>query len=562
MATVSELTAKLGIELDQASVKQATQSLSNFGKTISAVLAGVAAGFAATGLTNFIRQTAESASLLSVYNRRLGLSTQFLQEFAGASRQAGIGTEEAFNAIQKLQDVIATASTTGSGSDLFARLGINLFDQTTKDAKTLQQIVSEIPAGFQRLPRDVNRAQTAIELFGSIRFADVVADGPERFQELIEQARRSETILSDGFFKAAERTNRQAVALGEQIRLLGIQLSDVFVPPLIDAARFLVRLTRKVRPFLKSGLEKFIFSLTRIFGAFTDVVGRVLDKFDSLKADLRGLSKEFDVFKTTVVAIGLTLGLAFAPLTTTIALLFLLIDDLVAYYDGRGSVIGLIADKLQKNFNGVYEAIKIAVDFFSEWEIILLAVGAALGPIFGPIIAIGVAVKSIIDNLNGKESAFSKFLTLPDSVIDPIVEFFLYLEDQLENLSKFLSISKLFDSISNLFSKDEEKEITVTENRKVKIPDMKKVEMGFVAANRQAQNAMVTNNTRNENQNKQVNNNTTNVENKNTFNVNVQTKTNANPDEIAQSVRSQIDEYMDQQGRELLPDALLAPEQQ
>ncbi len=75
-------------------------------------------------------------------------------------------------------------------------------------------------------------------------------------------------------------------------------------------------------------------------------------------------------FLALAAAIGVSVGeLLLIPIAiaAAIGLIYLVVDDLIAYFQGRKSVTGMIADALTQGFTDAFDAIKAAWGRFKEW---------------------------------------------------------------------------------------------------------------------------------------------------------------------------------------------------
>lgn len=316
-----EIFAHFGFSFDQAALKNTSRAVDNVrdkAKHAGAGLTHVAeglkaafAGFLAGEVAHITNEIAEQADQVAKLSQQLGIGTDNMQAWSLAAGLAGADSAEFTGGLRKLS--AALAGTTADSKDtieLFKKLGV-----TTKDgngeARQLDDILPDVAEGFKNLTNGTEKAALASQLFGrsGLKLLPLLNQGTEGAKKLKEEF----VALGGGFspeaLKNAEEYNDSITRLQFSFFSLKSQLLTSVYP----------------------SLQKTIDSITHGVVA----AGKWLHETTALGTGIKILAALLTGKLALALAPYLLPGLKFLAI-------FLAVDDLIAFLEGKDSVIGAI----------------------------------------------------------------------------------------------------------------------------------------------------------------------------------------------------------------------------
>lgn len=296
-----------GIEKVKNETAGAGKSLTGFVDGLRGAIAGVAAG-AFVALTDSIK---DQAAALKDTSEQTGLATDELQAWTLAANLGGASAQDFVAGLRKVSKELATGvDESGQQSKLFERLGID-----TKDAegnvRDLSAVLPEIAEKFAGLKSGAERSALAQQIFGKAgsKLVPILAQGAAgvaALRALFEE-------LGGGFSQEA------------------IDRADEYDDALIKLN------------FSFFGLKSLL--ATQVFPWLAKTVGELTKASVSAGKWLKETTAVSSGVKILAAILGGTLLKALAPFLLPglkFLAIFLAVDDLIGFLQGKDSVIGKI----------------------------------------------------------------------------------------------------------------------------------------------------------------------------------------------------------------------------
>ncbi len=289
--TIAELFVNIGLTGGEGVSKALTGVNTQMGQVASTSLAAKAGILAVVyGLERMTSFAGEAGLSLDLFGQSTGLSTQKLQQAQVIGREYQITNEEMSASIKGLQKVATEALLHGNYPAAARTLGIRM----TRDTFALMKQLADVA---KKLPPDIGSA-----LFATFGISDKFFAMLRGSKMELDKVGSGE-ILSDRQTKNLANMERQWIKLWAAVRLFGMQLVGKYGIPAVQ----------------------------ELFEAFkgAETALRQLDK----------LSDKFQAMKVAIVAIGVALGIAFAPITTAIAGIVYLLAEYQKFQEGKPGAI-------------------------------------------------------------------------------------------------------------------------------------------------------------------------------------------------------------------------------
>lgn len=336
-----EILAKFGFEFDKAKLREVNKEVEGTKDGIASVFKVLAAGAFIAGIKSFVGGIEHLGSSLNDLSEQTGLGTDNIQLFQYVAGTAGVEAEETSAAIRKLGVTLGNAAAGGADqAKAFTELGVK-FSDAAGHARSLDDVFPDLIESFGKITDDGKASRLAVDLFGrsGVKLLGFLKQGKAG----LEQFRGEFEALGGGMSAEAIKA---ADEYGDS--LVGLDVAFTGLKSLIGAELFPI--------------------LTDLVGYFTQGV-----------AWLRHISKETELVKGGLIALGLAGVVAltallapFAPIIAAVATLTLFFDDLINFVEGNDSVIGAAlnglfgpdtAEKVRGNLNDFGKMIK---DFFED----------------------------------------------------------------------------------------------------------------------------------------------------------------------------------------------------
>jgi hypothetical protein len=362
--------------IDQTKAK--TEGLfASLGTLQKAFLAFSAVVFARQ-LGGFITDTLDAADATAKLAARLSLTVEQFQTWEGFGATAGSSAKGMATALRTLaKNAEDFAQGAGEAEDAFRGLDLEV-ESSGGELKNLNDLTQETLERLADLEDDTLRVAYAQRLFGrsGTELLPNLRGGSEAVKENIRRARELAVVYSEEFTSAAEATNDQLFFMGRQLTGVRIQLVRLFLPAIQTTVDWITRASRATTSWAKEHAERLNVTLqSGSISIFLGLISRLVVSLGGIPGVIRLILPWLNRLFTA---------------SLRFAIPFLIVDDILAFLQGRGSVIGdvlkhfgVIDDanedgkKLLKTIKdwlpALKEASKIVGDFYREVLIASLA---------------------------------------------------------------------------------------------------------------------------------------------------------------------------------------------
>lgn len=381
-----ELVVTLGFDIDQKKLKQIEDSVTELKDNLRN-LTVVAAGAAAT-VFGFAKVTADAANNVRNVASQLGIGTRDLQALGYAAEQNGATFEDMVSGLQSLSGAMNSARLgSGTQADAFRRLGIT-FKDTQGQLLPVVQVYQQLADRMSRMDDGTKKVAIATDILGGSagKLLQTLSQGAGVAGKAGAELEAMGGIISDAQFVIAKDFQLALGGMFAQLGAIGKQIGFAIIPQVTRAIGIFRSWMQANREFVRikmsevlSNLALMLRQIFRVGRSVLEVVTGLYKGADLLLKPLGGVAIAFRAlaYGLALFAAGRSLmalasiadGVAkigrAALLANTKALLFpiliaaaaaaiyLIVDDIVAYFDGRPSVLGFLLrnkEKLLKDF--------------------------------------------------------------------------------------------------------------------------------------------------------------------------------------------------------------------
>jgi len=329
MAVVSELVSKFSFVGDLAPQREFNENL----KLSLALLAGVGAAIigAAGGVFAFVASTTEAADALTDMNAETGISVEAIQELGFAAMMSGSSAEAMTASLSGLSKVAGDAARgLGRGRKAFDDLGISVKD-ASGNVKTADVLFNDLRESFARLGTDKATQKSIIASLGldpsTLQLLNATS---EEIGTLVEKSRALGIVTTEQAEKAAAFQDSLDTAKFA-VSALSQQIAINLAPSMQGITDGFVEFLIANKDLIKNGLQYLGEVITATAGFIVRMTPLVL-----------GLGSAFIVAKLATGGFAAILGFVTSPvvlITAAIVALLLIVDDLIAAFQGGQSVI-------------------------------------------------------------------------------------------------------------------------------------------------------------------------------------------------------------------------------
>ncbi len=331
-----ELLASFGFEVDSAPLSKADDSLNGLMGSVRKLGAVIAGAAGVIAIKRFVSEQVAAGSEIHDTAIQIGLSAHGLQQWRHIAGLAGVENGQLTQSLGLLSRNAFEAANGGrEQARTFQRLGVSVrgADGQLKDAGTLFE---EVGIAIGGLDNPTERTAMALQIFGRAGKAllPVFAEGAEGTRRLAREFDELGGGMSDEAVAAADelgdnfdRINLISDSLKSRIAVVLLPILNTFVEKIIGLGKRFVEFTRGTR---------FVEIALAVLGAVAVVTG----------------IKLLAAFAGPLLVIGL--------IAAGIIAISLLVEDFIAFLEGRESVFG---ELIQQAFGP--EAVESVRNFFN-----------------------------------------------------------------------------------------------------------------------------------------------------------------------------------------------------
>ena len=378
---VRELVTTWGFDVDDKPIRQLEKNLGNIKRNV--VIIGAAAVASAAVLFGLAKSSAALGTSVGDTADKLGLEVETLQELRFAAATANIAQTALDIGVQRFTRRAAEAAKgTGEAKDALKELGVQLTD-TQGNLRPIDDLLNQVADGLKAVPSQADRVRLSFKLFDTegVGLVNILAAGSENLNRLRQEARDTGTIFGVDFVKKArafEKGMEKAKLIVTAIRVeIGQELLPIFTDLLKDftlwfkANRAIIK--QNIREVIKGivGIAKtfigqlkaiftFVNAIVKAFGGWEKAIifvtqalagflalrlvfalGGAVQAIGKMIFGMRLLGNAGLIAQVKLLAIPLAIGLAIVALA-------LLVEDFIAFTEGKDSVLGRMSERFNK----------------------------------------------------------------------------------------------------------------------------------------------------------------------------------------------------------------------
>jgi len=370
MAVVNELVSKFSFIGSLTPQKDFNVGLAQSITLLGALATGIIAS--AGGVYAFVASATEAADALVDFNAETGISVEAVQELGFAAELSGSSADAMTASLAGLAKVSGDAARgLGRGKKAFDELGISVKD-SQGNVKTADVLFGELGDTFQRLNIDRSRQKSIIASLGldSSTLQLLNATGDE-VDALREKARRLGIVTTEQAEAAAEFQDSLGVAK--------FAISSLRQQIAIGLAPSMTGLTERFIGFLDANHDLIKNGLTYLGEVLISTMGFV----ERMAPLVLALGVAFGIAQLATGGFAKVLAFAMSPvvlITAAIIAVLLVVDDLIAAFNGGQSVIAdffkeflgidivpIMHDIVDAIKQMISDALAILQPFFDSW---------------------------------------------------------------------------------------------------------------------------------------------------------------------------------------------------
>ncbi len=342
-----EIFARFGFEFDKKAFKNADKGLTNLKSKLVSVARFVVAGAAARAISRVASETAKLGDSIDKTSSKLGINAQALQELRFAGELTGVAVKSMDMSLQRFTRNAADAAEKGTGpaAESFQQLGIRVKD-AEGNIRPIADLMGDVAEGFKNTEDSAKRVQLAFDLFGreGVSMVNTLSGGRDALEEMREEARLLGGVMDEKLIKASVEFTDTQLRMQKVFRGIKNVIAGELLPAMIESMKGTIAWVKENRKLISMGLQRFFRSLFSVIKTVSRVVAAIIKGVATLLNVFSPLNKSIIIAVVLFGALALAMGF---PILVGAALL-LVIDDIVAFFDGRKSVTGGIVDAVKE----------------------------------------------------------------------------------------------------------------------------------------------------------------------------------------------------------------------
>lgn len=463
--TVRELLTTWGFDIETKPIDNMRKSVSDVKTAV--VLMGAQAIAAGGTLFGFATSFANAGDKAAKTAAKLGVGVEALQEYGFAAELAGVSTQGFNISLQKFVRGIAEAKDgSGAAKDSLEKLSQLTGKDFINSTKPSEELLLDVADAFKGLNDETAKVGIAFDLFGAsgVGMVNLLNQGSDAISAQRLEARQLGIVLSEDAAKSAEAF-QDAMLRAESV-LIGIRnvIGEEVAPVITDMLGLFKEWTIQNRELIKSNILSFVRSMIDTFQTvvfwvkrISTIISALITTFGGLENIIKAVSLAMTIFSSVKIlsaigqlafAVGGLLTSAFVSLGNAslianlkmlagpvalgaaIVAMALLIDDFVAWVQGRPSLLGnFLGDFSDFDISEVFRGMKISFEeAFKDLNLIEVFQGAAIA--FGEMFNLDF---SSIATESGKQWVIAFLNSVTGGLGGTILDFFGSDDDEIED---------------------------------------------------------------------------------------------------------------------------------
>lgn len=391
-----ELITRFGFEVDDKPLREMEAAIGDLKSGFIGL--GATIGVAVGSLYGFVKTTADAGDEALATATTLGISVEALQELGYAAQLSDVSVEQFRGSLQYFSKTIGDAKMgSKEAADEFKVINGLLGRDLIKSGASVDQMMVGVADAFSKMTDQSKKAIIASKLFGragGISMVNFLSKGSAAIGELRAEAESMGAVLSteaaqagDDFNDAMTRAKTAVIGIKNQI---GVALMPQ-VQALVDGFREWIMANRQLIKQnlggILKGMSKFMSQIGKAISVVTKALTGLAEGFGGAErvtygflaavallsgaSILAGIGRVVQTVFTLARALTLANASAIAiPLAIGAAVLAvgLIIEDIVAFFQGRDSFTGKIVEYFKSEFPnltkflvGLFDTVRFAI---------------------------------------------------------------------------------------------------------------------------------------------------------------------------------------------------------
>ncbi len=334
-----EVIAFFGLGVDKREFSDLDKRISGLRSGLVTLTRALTAGVVVNELRKIVTETIEMGDALHNAAQRIGVTTDALQELRFAGDLAGVSASTMDHSLETFVRRAAEAARgTGEAQKEFTELGIRLRDGNGR-LRSTDELLGDVADRFANVKTDADRTRLAFGLFGreGAAMGNVLRGGSKELEAARAEARALGGVMSEDLVEAAVQAD-DALDRFHQV-VLGFKNTI--------AAELLPAVTQVIGGLVEWGKENRAaigHDIGRALRFFVDLLRSVFSVVRLLGGAFRWLYDQLDPLQQGFLKLAVVLGglaLLFGLIPTLVVGVVAVLDDIVAFFQGRDSLLGL-----------------------------------------------------------------------------------------------------------------------------------------------------------------------------------------------------------------------------
>lgn len=357
MPTAREIVTRWGFDINEAPLKSMEKSVKGLKHLVEAVFAGEAT----KKVWEFIQTTAEAGEEAARTAQRIGVQTQAYMGLSHAAYMSDVANEELTTGLKFLsRHMFDAAKGSAEAQRNFQILGVKTKD-SSGHLRGADDVLGDIADKFASMPDGAKKTALAVEMFGrgGVAMIPMLNKGRAELARYADEAKQFGLVMDDKAIRQSElfmdSLKRLKMILVGLKREVGISL----IPTITQYINKAIEWVKVNNQAIKQNVTQFFRELGRILGDVWKVIQTVVGFVKSMNTALGGtvssvqlLMRALEAFaamKAIWVIVG-AIGAIPAAVIAAVAIIYLVIDDITGYFQGKKSLIGTFLEAMQKAF--------------------------------------------------------------------------------------------------------------------------------------------------------------------------------------------------------------------
>jgi hypothetical protein len=333
MGPIASLFARIGVQADTKAVDRFDLQLKSVLNTAKVAAIGIA-GFTAA-ISKIAVDSFKTASALKQFELETGASAQSLQKWQAVATQAGAGADSIAAGIRSITQNQQNIKLGKGNLSPFLMMGIDPNQDPFKILEEFRQKAQGLAPAMQ--------ATMAKNMGLSTDFLRVLQLSNSEFDRMSQGA----MFMSPAQINAVDKARESFATIQNAFDHLKNQITASLAPEITKLAKKFIDFVKNNKGFIE-GVRSGVQWVMKLAGAIGHVVGtitNVIQKTMGWQGVLLALAGVFAIINAPVMM-----------LAGGLLLLFLIMEDIIAYSEGRGSLIGKFLEaspEAKKAFDGM-----------------------------------------------------------------------------------------------------------------------------------------------------------------------------------------------------------------